>query len=156
MELLAKRLAGWDQASGAVSGGGFPVDDPAGLRAFLNPPPAAFIALETELWPNLLRELAAREIPRIIVNGRLTERSLTKAAHKLSITQPAVSNAMRRLREVVGDELMVRSQAEPTPRALALWPSVRCTGPANWPRAPSSDHRHIYLGWLWSMPLPPR
>ena len=39
----------------------------------------------------------------------MAERSLTKAAHKLSITQPAVSNAMRRLREVVGDELMVRS-----------------------------------------------
>ena len=34
----------------------------------------------------------------------MAERSLTKAAHKLSITQPAVSNAMRRLREVVGDE----------------------------------------------------
>ena len=57
----------------------------------------------------------------------MAERSLTKAAHKLSITQPAVSNAMRRLREVVGDELMVRSGqgVEPTPRALALWPSVR-------------------------------
>ena len=57
----------------------------------------------------------------------MAERSLTKAAHKLSITQPAVSNAMRRLREVVGDELLVRSGqgVEPTPRALALWPSVR-------------------------------
>ena len=57
----------------------------------------------------------------------MAERSLTKAAHKLSITQPAVSNAMRRLREVVGDELMVRSGqgVEPTLRALALWPSVR-------------------------------
>ena len=57
----------------------------------------------------------------------MAERSLTKAAHKLSITQPAVSNAMRRLREVVRDELLVRSGqgVEPTPRALALWPSVR-------------------------------
>ena len=32
----------------------------------------------------------------------MAERSLTRAAHKLSITQPAVSNAMRRLRDVVG------------------------------------------------------
>ena len=56
----------------------------------------------------------------------MAERSLTKAAHKLSITQPAVSNAMRRLREVVGDELLVRSgQGWSPPRALALWPSVR-------------------------------
>lgn len=57
----------------------------------------------------------------------MAERSLTRAAQKLSITQPAVSNAMRRLREVVGDELVVRSGqgVEPTPRALALWPPVR-------------------------------
>lgn len=57
----------------------------------------------------------------------MAERSLTRAAHKLSITQPAVSNAMRRLRDVVGDELVVRSGqgVEPTPRALALWPPVR-------------------------------
>jgi DNA-binding transcriptional LysR family regulator len=57
----------------------------------------------------------------------MAERSLTRAAHKLSITQPAVSNAMRRLREVVGDDLLVRSGqgVEPTPRAAALWPAVR-------------------------------
>ena len=57
----------------------------------------------------------------------MAERSLTRAAHKLSITQPAVSNAMRRLRDVIGDELVVRSGqgVEPTPRGLALWPRVR-------------------------------
>lgn len=57
----------------------------------------------------------------------MAERSLTRAAHKLSITQPAVSNAMRRLREVLGDELLVRQGqgVEPTPRAQALWPVVR-------------------------------
>lgn len=57
----------------------------------------------------------------------MTERSLTRAAHKLAITQPAVSNALRRLREALGDELLKRDgQAMlPTPRALALWPAVR-------------------------------
>ena len=57
----------------------------------------------------------------------MAERSLTRAAHKLSITQPAVSNAMRRLRDALGDELVVRSGqgVEPTPRGLALWPPVR-------------------------------
>ncbi len=57
----------------------------------------------------------------------MAERSLTRAARNLSLTQPAVSNALRRLRETLGDEL-VRRQGhgiEPTPRALALWPSVR-------------------------------
>lgn len=57
----------------------------------------------------------------------MTERNLTRAAHKLAITQPAVSNALQRLREALGDELIKRSGQvmTPTPRALALWPSVR-------------------------------
>jgi len=57
----------------------------------------------------------------------MAERNLTRAARSLSITQPAVSNALRRLRDVLGDELVRRSGAgiEPTPRALALWPAVR-------------------------------
>jgi DNA-binding transcriptional LysR family regulator len=57
----------------------------------------------------------------------MAERNLTRAAKNLSITQPAVSNALRRLRDVLGDALVRRSGAgvEPTPRALALWPTVR-------------------------------
>ena len=38
----------------------------------------------------------------------MAERSLTKAARNLSITQPAVSNALRRLRETLGDDLVRR------------------------------------------------
>lgn len=57
----------------------------------------------------------------------MAERSLTKAAHNLALTQPAVSNAIRRLRETLGDDLVRRSGQglEPTPRANALWPAVR-------------------------------
>jgi DNA-binding transcriptional LysR family regulator len=57
----------------------------------------------------------------------MTERSLTRAAHKLSLTQPAISNAMRRLRETLGDELLKRNGQvlEPTPRAQSLWLVVR-------------------------------
>ena len=57
----------------------------------------------------------------------MAERSLTRAAHNLSLTQPAVSNALRRLRDALGDELVRRAGQgmEPTPHALALWPSVR-------------------------------
>ena len=57
----------------------------------------------------------------------MSERSLTKAARNLSLTQPAVSNAMRRLRDTLGDDLLRRSGQglEPTPHALTLWPAVR-------------------------------
>lgn len=57
----------------------------------------------------------------------MAERNLTRAARNLSLTQSAVSNALRRLREVLGDELVVRAGygVQPTPLALSLWPVVR-------------------------------
>lgn len=57
----------------------------------------------------------------------MAERNLTRAAHNLSMTQPAVSNALRRLRESLGDDLVRRAGygVEPTPVGLALWPTVR-------------------------------
>jgi len=56
----------------------------------------------------------------------MAERNLTRAARNLSMTQPAVSNALNRLRDALGDRLVARSGygVEPTPRALALWPAV--------------------------------
>lgn len=57
----------------------------------------------------------------------MEEGSLTRAAHVLSMTQPAVSHALKRLHEAVGEVLFVRSATgmKPTPRAEALWPQVR-------------------------------
>src|SRR5680860_468910 len=57
----------------------------------------------------------------------MTEQNLTRAANRLSVTQPAVSNALKRLRETVGDDLLIRTAygVKPTPRAEALWPAVR-------------------------------
>ena len=59
----------------------------------------------------------------------MAERSLTKAAQVLSLTQPAVSNALRRLREALGDDLLVRQGRglQATPKALELWPEIRQT-----------------------------
>ena len=56
----------------------------------------------------------------------MAERSLRRAADRLAITQPAVSNALRRSKESIGEDLLTRSPsgATPTPRAEALWPKV--------------------------------
>jgi 3-deoxy-D-manno-octulosonic-acid transferase len=37
--------------------------------------PSAFLIMETELWPNLMRECGRRSIPIAIVNGRISQRS---------------------------------------------------------------------------------
>ncbi|QGZ42087.1 DNA-binding transcriptional LysR family regulator [Pseudoduganella flava] len=52
----------------------------------------------------------------------MRERSVSKAAQKLFVGQPAASAALARLRELFDDQLLVRTPAGmvPTPRALAL------------------------------------
>jgi DNA-binding transcriptional LysR family regulator len=59
----------------------------------------------------------------------MTERHVTRAAERLAMTQPAVSNALRRLRETMGQELFVPGPAgvAPTRQAQALWPAVRAS-----------------------------
>ena len=37
--------------------------------------PAVFVIAETEIWPNLIRYLARKNIPVIVVNGRISDRS---------------------------------------------------------------------------------
>ena len=55
----------------------------------------------------------------------MAAKNITRAAEILAMTQPAVSNALRRLREALGDELVTRSGygVVPTARAIALWPA---------------------------------
>ena len=57
----------------------------------------------------------------------MAERNLTRAARNLAITQPAASNALRRLRMALGDDLVTRAGygVVPTPFALSIWPAVR-------------------------------
>jgi len=57
----------------------------------------------------------------------MVERHVTRAAERLAMSQPAVSNALRRLREAIGAELFVpgASGVTPTRHAEAIWPTVR-------------------------------
>lgn len=62
-----------------------------------------------------------------VFDAVMAEGSLTRAAAGLAMTQPAVSHALRRLREAVGEELFLRVAhgVKPTPHAEVLWPQVR-------------------------------
>jgi DNA-binding transcriptional LysR family regulator len=57
----------------------------------------------------------------------LRERNVTQAANQLNLSQPAMSNGLRRLRNVFDDPLLVRTSdgMTPTERALELEPLVR-------------------------------
>ena len=47
-------------------------------RALKTINPAAVLIMETELWPNFLRECRAREIPVALVNGRISKQSFRR------------------------------------------------------------------------------
>lgn len=56
----------------------------------------------------------------------MEERSVTRAAARLGITQPALSNALARLRVTMRDPLFIRERygIQPTPMALELAPAI--------------------------------
>jgi DNA-binding transcriptional LysR family regulator len=62
-----------------------------------------------------------------VFDAVMTDGSLTRAAQTLAMTQPAVSHALKRLHDAVGEPLFTRTATgmRPTPRAEALWPLVR-------------------------------
>ncbi|SMF51846.1 transcriptional regulator, LysR family [Alteromonadaceae bacterium Bs31] len=63
----------------------------------------------------------------VALNVLLREKSVTRAAEFLGITQPAMSNALKRLRQLFDDPLLVRTSEgmKPTERAQELAPHVR-------------------------------
>ena len=63
----------------------------------------------------------------VYLDALLRERNVTQAANQLNLSQPAMSNGLRRLRELFGDPLLVRTSdgMTPTERALELEPIVR-------------------------------
>lgn len=63
----------------------------------------------------------------VYLDALLRERNVTQAANQLNLSQPAMSNGLRRLRELFDDPLLVRTSdgMAPTERALELEPVVR-------------------------------
>ncbi|RLQ23750.1 LysR family transcriptional regulator [Seongchinamella sediminis] len=63
----------------------------------------------------------------VYLDALLRERNVTQAANQLNLSQPAMSNGLRRLRELFDDPLLVRTSdgMTPTERALELEPVVR-------------------------------
>jgi 3-deoxy-D-manno-octulosonic-acid transferase len=68
-----------ERFAGLASHRYFPLDFPGAVRRTVATiDPAFFICMETELWPNMLRALAARGVPAMIANGRISDRSFRR------------------------------------------------------------------------------
>ena len=70
-----------------------------------------------------LMNLAALDLNLLVaLDALLSEAHVGRAAARVGLSQPAMSHALARLRDLMGDALLVRvgSRMEPTPRAQAL------------------------------------
>jgi len=81
IDILTKDLTSQGSAGEdiEVTVGYFPFDKPTLMRkAVAAIRPAVMVLLETEIWPGLLRALNQHRCKTIVINGRLTEKSLKR------------------------------------------------------------------------------
>ena len=83
--------------------------------------PRALVLIETEIWPNMLRETAKRGIPSIIVNGRLSDRHFPRYARVRALLRPV-------LRRLTAAGMQNREYAERMMHLGALPDSIHVTG----------------------------
>jgi 3-deoxy-D-manno-octulosonic-acid transferase len=126
------------------------------LLAALNP--AVIIVLETEIWPNFLREAGRRKVPVIFASGRISDRAFARFQKYLGIfgfylrplLASALSNASAFLMQTENDAQRLRSigappdrvkvsgnlkydQALPAPTPLSTWLEAECKQQGRWP-----------------------
>src|SRR5258705_1191073 len=69
-------------------------------RAFAAVQPALVVVLETEIWPNFLREASRRSVPVLFVSGRISDRSFSRSHTWLSLAgfylRPLLKDALGR------------------------------------------------------------
>ena len=81
-----------------------PYDFPDAVARFLRRVrPALVVVMETELWPNLLHACAARGIPVVLANARLSARSARGYARVKSLTAPMLRALTRVAAQTLAD-----------------------------------------------------
>lgn len=69
-----------------------PYDFPWAVRRFFQRvQPRMLVLMETELWPNLIDTAHRNQVPVVLVNGRLSERSTRGYARISALTQPMLA-----------------------------------------------------------------
>ena len=70
-----------------------PFDTPGAVKRFLeNWHPTLGALVETEIWPNLLTHAAARGVPMVLLNARLSERSAVGYARVAGLTRQTLGH----------------------------------------------------------------
>jgi 3-deoxy-D-manno-octulosonic-acid transferase len=137
----------------------FPLDWVFCVRRFLDAmKPALVVVLETEIWPNFLRESHLRNIPVVFVSGRISDRSFARYQKYLSLfgfylrpfLAAALQNAATFLMQTEVDAERIRALGAPADRVtvsgnlkydmvlpeltpLSVWLEEECKRRKRWP-----------------------
>jgi 3-deoxy-D-manno-octulosonic-acid transferase len=97
----------------------FPIDWAWTVRRVLRTlQPAALLIMETELWPNLLRECRARAIPVALVNGRISITSFSRYKLIRPFISRVLANISIALMQSEQDAARIRALGIPSERVL--------------------------------------
>lgn len=91
-----------------------PYDTPGATRRFLRHfRPSVGVLMETELWPAMMREAQRHDVPMLLVNARLSERSAAKGQRMASLLHPAAGRLAMVLAQTVDDARRLRESGAP-------------------------------------------
>jgi 3-deoxy-D-manno-octulosonic-acid transferase len=145
-KLLATRLPEMELADRVIHRF-VPLDVPAWVARFLDhwrPDAAGFV--ESEIWPNLLAAASRRKIPLMLLNARLSARSLARWR-----------KAPRTAREVLGWFRLIHPQSEADGARFALLTKTTVLPPGNLklaaPPLPVDSHTLSHLSTLIGGPV---
>jgi len=86
-----------------------PFDLPGAVRRFLrHADPAVGVLMETEIWPNLLAMAAARGVPVLLANARMSERSRRRGRHVDALLRPAFERLAGAFAQTDADAMRLR------------------------------------------------
>lgn len=87
-----------------------PYDTPGAVRRFLDHwQPAVGVLMETEVWPNLIRGAVRRGLPMLLVNARLSARSLKRGQRFAALLMPAMAALSRVMAQTEADAQRLRT-----------------------------------------------
>jgi 3-deoxy-D-manno-octulosonic-acid transferase len=96
-----------------------PWDTPAVVRRFLQRfEPRVGIVLETEVWPNWVQACQRAKVPLVLVNARMSQKSLTQALRLAALSRPAYAGLTAVLAQTGEDAKRLKQLGAPVKAVL--------------------------------------
>lgn len=123
-----------------------PFDTPGAVHRFLRQArPCLGVLMETEIWPNLLHAAAARRLPMVLANARLSEKS-ARQGRRLSLLMRPAADAL--------NLVLAQTEADAQRLRAAGAADVRVCGNLKYDLQPDEDQLACGRAWRAGLSRP--